>query len=81
MDSTVERIKLSPEQADQLELLFHAVGCFYTQWALFGIVEGHHTWPELKAAFVASVMEAKELVRQRKSELFIFPTLEERKLK
>lgn len=81
MDSTVERIKLSPEQDDKLELLFQAVGCFYTQRALFGIVKSHNTWPLLKAAFVASVKEAGELVRQRENELFIFPTLEERKLK
>ena len=66
----MERIKLTAEQADKLDLLLAANTRFHELLLVYRIVKDGGLWPEQETALLLKVSKAESVVRQRKEELF-----------
>lgn len=70
----MERVKLTTEQAEKLDLILAASNRFHDLFTVYRMVADNDLWPEQETALLLKISDAESLVRQRKAELF---TIEE----
>ena len=70
----MEKVRLTAEQGEKLDLLIGAANRFHDLFTVYRIVADNNLWPEQEVALLLKVSRAESMVRQRKEELF---TIEE----
>lgn len=66
----MEKVRLTAEQGEKLDLLIGASNRFHELYLVYRIVKDCRLWPEQEMALLLKVSDAESLVRQRKGELF-----------
>ena len=66
----MEKIELTAEQGEKLDLLIGAAKRFHSLFTVYRIIADYDLWPEQETALLLKVSKAESVVRQRKEELF-----------
>ena len=70
----MEKVRLTAEQGEKLDLLIGAANRFHDLFTVYRIVADNDLWPEQETALLLKVSRAESIVKQRKEDLF---TIEE----